>query len=200
MRWGRYKGRSFMHRRACERRNCPDCNPKVVGRKLDAIPDDVALHAVQIERADWSTMTRRLHRARGRGEAGDYARIALSDDRLLIVSDAPIGKPITRAQIAEQMLAADPAHGQITVSKAWQAAKRQAPVGFVDEGIVTADPQRVVDEAVEMGLKPTTDDHGSVDFGVTTDEQHERLRRVGRVLTNEEYAQLTYGSRRRRAA
>lgn len=209
-RFGRWEGsETRVYRAACGSRSCAECGPKVIGRKLAAIPEDRELHAIEIPRSAWPALERRLRRKRQRGEAGDYCRVprvrtpedrqgapkAGDDDLLLIVTDAAdVGAPITLAQVGELMLQAKSADGAITASRSWRAsAKGEPPEGFVDEGRVTSTPEWLMKKATQMGLEPVR--RGLlIDFGATTPEQHARLKFIGQVVTDDEYARLKKGS------
>jgi hypothetical protein len=104
--------------RECVRRSCATCGPRLIAAKVEPLPD--TMFAVEIGRAGWPSLARKLCAWRAHGDAGDFVRIPLDRTRLLIASDAPIGDPIDRTTIHELMLAAVPADGQITASKAWQ--------------------------------------------------------------------------------
>lgn len=209
-RFGRWEGsETRVYRAPCGSRSCAECGPKVIARKVAAIPEDRELHAIEIPRSAWPALERRLRRKRQRGEAGDYCRVprvrtpedrqvapkAGAGDLLLIVTDAAdVGAPITLAQVGELMLRAKSADGAITASQAWRAStKGEPPEGFVDEGRVTSTIEWLMKKATQMGLEPVR--RGQViDFGATTPEQHARLSFVGQVLTDDEYARMKKGS------
>jgi hypothetical protein len=83
--------------------------------------------------------------------------------------------------------------GQITASKAWQP--RQGSVestepsdGFEDQGRVGSSPEWIVRKARRIGIPPEIDaEFNTFDVGLTTDEEHEHLRRIAGVESDADF-------------
>lgn len=171
--------RTVRRRFLCGARRCANCRPRVLARKANAVTGE-RLYARQVERGnEWVALDKRLRRLRTKGEAGEYMRIPLDHDRLLIVSDAEIGPPISRETMSSYIDEAEVAHGSITSSKGWRPDKVPISDDIVDEGEITSSDEWVTKVATRMGLDPAViSDEGDIDFGETTDEQHERIKRA----------------------
>ncbi len=191
-RFGRKHGtNTFIYKVKCGRRTCTNCGPKVIAAKVKPLPQ--TMFAIEIERADWPTLERKLNRWRARGDLGDFVRIPLDAIRLLIASDAAIGNPIARTTVRDLMLDANPADGQITASKAWQPNRDvEHSEGFEDRGRVSAPIKWVVRKARQIGIPPEIhgrdiDTADALDFGPTDDVEHDALRRIAGVESDADF-------------
>ena len=169
--------RTVRRRFLCGARRCETCRPRVITRKSDAVKSE-QLYAIQVEKGnDWVALDKRLRRMRDRGEAAEYVRIPRGSDQLLIVSEVPIGPPIEHDTMKHYMLDAKVEWGSITSSKGWRPEHVSMPDDIVDEGEITSSDEWVSKVATSIGLRPTvTNDDGDIDFGDTTDQQHERIK------------------------
>jgi hypothetical protein len=193
MRWGKRYGRRMMYRRLCGHRGCPRCGPWVAKQRALAIPEDLALYACELTRAEWGALRRKLNRKRDRGEAGDFTRIPLADERLLIVSDAAIGAPITREQVRDVIEGlSTTAYGNLRSSDAWTPRQTEAPEGFVDEGVVTSSVEWIERKAEQLRIPVRRDEvlqrwrFGSDNVPLTADEDAALTRAAG-VVSDAEY-------------
>jgi len=173
---------------ACGGRSCPDCRPRVIAKKLAAIPEQLELYALEVDESTWDrSLRRKLSRHMKAGKADGWLRIARPDGMALVVSDEPIGPTIDRAQVERLMLEASPSDGCITAAPTWRA-NRQRCTEWEDEGIATSSPAFVIAYARKvLGLSVTVFEDGTIDFGELTDEQDKRLSFVAQVVTDEEY-------------
>jgi hypothetical protein len=200
VRFGRHKGRSFTYRPLCRARGrCPHCAELEADRLLAGIPEGVELYATERETGrEYEALTRRITRRRddtepGRPVEGEYLGLPTAPDcRLVVSAHADLGRPITREQVRERVLAAETSWGRVRPSQGWaSAARSEPPEGFTDEGVVPdgAEPAWVRKQASRItGREPAElVALGGLDFGVTSDEQHQALRRALGVVTDAEF-------------
>jgi hypothetical protein len=164
----------------CKRRTCLHCRPRHAAARVAGIPEDIQLYVTEI--SEWEAQRKRLTRCRARGEAGDYLRIG---DHAL-VTDAPIGTPISREAVTTMVEETPPDRGHVSASRAWKAAPYRRDAGDEDQKVddvrVVRDLDGLARAVHQLGIDPQAVDEFSTSFGITTLEQFEQLADGGRAV------------------
>jgi hypothetical protein len=191
----RRTGEARVVRTPCKRRTCPDCRPVHAASRVAGIPEHTSLYI--IDAADWGARRKQLSRLRTRGQGGDYLRIG---DRA-VVTDAPIGTPISREAVATMIEKTPPNRGHVSSSKGWRP---EAPGHYgddVDVRVLRGGPsgmKRLNQTARELGHEPRVVDAAVTTFGIVTDDDFELLAEAGEAVTPAELALYRAQARHRR--
>lgn len=165
---------SVVYRPPCGSRRCTLCQPKVIEVKMERFPT-VQLYAARVTKAEATRLKAQLRYQRKHDNPGDHCLIPVDYDRVLVVSDALIGEPITFVEVEDTMFESRSEWGAITFSKAWQGIPTtiEHSEGFVDCGPVSASLEWIEGQAERMGL--VKEEHSTYIAYETTPEEHEAL-------------------------
>lgn len=187
LRMGFRGSRAIWYRPPCGSRRCTLCQPKIIRRKIDRLPDEVDLYSVIVDRDHALALTQQLARARRRGDEGEYMRVPVGPDMVMIVSNAVVGHGVERETVEEMMTTSRSEWGPITTSKAWRpdAPEPHEADDFEDLGVCTSSLEWIEQGARDMGLVPEWSEH-TMSMRCTP-EQRERLIELSGVMSDTDF-------------
>jgi hypothetical protein len=181
LRMGSKRGNAFYYRPPCGSRRCTLCVQDIIDRKMSALPLIGAYYATEILREERASLVAQLAYQRRKGNDAEHFCIPSGYDKVVVVSNCPIGDRISREDVEGLMEEARPEWGKMTASKGWQvpAPKIEHSDDFEDLGPVSSSLEWIEAHAERMGLRKVENDY-MVMFE-TTPEQLEALKRIAGV-------------------